>query len=218
MNYLKTALTIVVLIVLGPKANTQVKIGDNATNVNPNSLLELESTNKGLLIPRLELTALSNATPLTSHINGMVVFNTSTQNDVVPGFYYNDGSKWLKLLTNGQISSPTVIGTSSTNTFAITGLGQGNLSTDEILTIDPVTGVIKKVSMSTLVREEQTMQLANEGQTQFQTPYQITDIDKINVYRNGVRINISVVNSNTIALEAGVICVAGDEIRIVQIN
>jgi hypothetical protein len=200
------------------KSISQVKIGDNPTNLNPNSLLELESTDKGLLIPRLSLTQTTNAAPLTNHVSGMIAYNTAEQNDVVPGFYYNDGSKWVRLLTNGQISSPTVIGTSPTNTFAITGLGMGNLSTDEIITIDPITGVLKKVTLTSLINEEQMVQVATEGQTQFPSPFPITDIDKINVYRNGVRINATMVNATTIALESGVVCVAGDEIRIVQIN
>jgi hypothetical protein len=60
--------------------------------------------------------------------------------------------------------------------------------------------------------------LASDGQTQFSTPLPISDIDKINVYRNGARIGATIVNSTTIALEPGVVCVSGDEIRIVQLN
>jgi hypothetical protein len=52
----------------------QVKIGDNiAAGVNSSSILELESTNKGLLIPRLtsaQITAISNPA------NGLLVFNS----------------------------------------------------------------------------------------------------------------------------------------------
>ncbi len=35
---------------------SQVKIGDNPGTIDPNSLLELESTAKGLLAPRVTLT------------------------------------------------------------------------------------------------------------------------------------------------------------------
>lgn len=34
---------------------SQVKIGDNPTVINPNSAVEIESKNKGLLLPRLSL-------------------------------------------------------------------------------------------------------------------------------------------------------------------
>ncbi|MFZ1748683.1 MAG: hypothetical protein WAU01_00755 [Saprospiraceae bacterium] len=214
----------------------QVKIGDNPTVIDPNAVLEIESTNQGVLMPRLSLLATTNPSPLSAHIAGMTVYNTATVADISPGFYYNDGTKWVKFAQNfvtvngislspnnelklgGSLNQPTVINTDNTNTLALTGLGVGNTNTDDIVTIDPTTGVLKKSPISSLIREEQMVIFSIDGQTQFPTPFPITDIDKINVYRNGARIGATVVNANTIALEAGVICVAGDEIRIVQIN
>ncbi|MEI2737931.1 MAG: hypothetical protein V9F01_04010 [Chitinophagaceae bacterium] len=38
----------------------QVKIGDNPGTINSNSLLEMESTNKGFLPPRLALNSISS--------------------------------------------------------------------------------------------------------------------------------------------------------------
>lgn len=79
-------------------AYAQVKVGDNPTTINSNSVLELEATNKGLLLPRVALSATTNASPLSAHVAGMIVYNTATAgtlpNDVVPGYYYNDGTKW----------------------------------------------------------------------------------------------------------------------------
>ncbi len=76
----------------------QVKVGNNPTTINSNSVLELEATNKGLLLPRVTLSATNNASPLSAHVAGMIVYNTATAgtlpNDVVPGYYYNDGTKW----------------------------------------------------------------------------------------------------------------------------
>ncbi len=54
-------------------ASAQVKIGDNPTDVDSNAVLELESTNKGMLLPRLTATqrdAIANPT------NSMLIFNT----------------------------------------------------------------------------------------------------------------------------------------------
>ncbi len=214
----RSAIVVLVTITVYTDSFSQVKIGDNPTILNTNSLLELESTNKGLLIPRMALTETTNASPLTNHISGMIIYNIASQNDVIPGFYYNDGSKWVKLLGNGQINTPTILGTSPTNTLAITGLEIGNLTTDEVVTINPITGVLKKVPISSYNREEQLVAIAIEGQTQFQTPLPITDIDKISVFRNGARIGATLVNASTIKLEEGVSCINGDEIRIVQMN
>ncbi len=218
LDYLKFVIVLAFLITVNSESASQVKVGDNSTVLNQNSLLELESTNKGLLIPRLGLTQTNNPAPMTDHTIGMIIYNTALQNDVAPGYYYNDGRRWVKLLGNGPLNTPTMIGTSSINTLSITGLGQGNSAIDEVVTINPSSGVLHKVPISSIIREEQVVTIAVEGQTQFQTPLPITNIDKINVYRNGVRIGANMINDTTIKLEEGVVCINGDEIRIIQIN
>lgn len=67
------------------------------------------------------------------------------------------------------------------------------------------------------VAQQQTVITASEGQTQFNTPVAIDDSGKIEVYRNGVRIDFTTVDANTIQLETEVICYQNDKIRIVQI-
>ncbi len=63
----KTHIT-VVLVFFGIVASAQVKIGTNSSVVNPNSLLELESTDKGLLLSRVALTSTTSYLPLAGHI------------------------------------------------------------------------------------------------------------------------------------------------------
>ena len=53
----------------------QVKIGDNLTSVNANSILELESTTKALLLPRLTQTQIDAMQNVPA---GMLVYNSST--------------------------------------------------------------------------------------------------------------------------------------------
>ena len=62
--------------------NAQVGIG--TTNPSASALLELDSSNSGLLIPRMEE---SERLGIGSAANGLLVYQT----DVVPGFYYYDG-------------------------------------------------------------------------------------------------------------------------------
>lgn len=85
---------------------TQQKIGDNPTLINPNAALEIESTAKGLLMPRLALTATNNFAPLAAHVAGMTVYNTATAgvapNNVTPGYYYNDGTQWVRVATGAD--------------------------------------------------------------------------------------------------------------------
>jgi hypothetical protein len=81
-------------------ADAQVKIGDNPATVNTNSLLELESTNKGFLPPRVALNSTSSVSPLTATVPaGMLVF--STGGTLTDGYYYWSGAEWKKL-GNGE--------------------------------------------------------------------------------------------------------------------
>lgn len=100
----------------------QTKIGGTPT-INANAMLEIESTNKGLLLPRLELTSTTEFAPLESHVAGMTVYNTKRQNDVVPGFYYNDGTKWQQMVTTDNKAvkffyMPSIVFDTSTKTPA----------------------------------------------------------------------------------------------------
>lgn len=80
---------------------SQVKIGDNPGTINGNSLLELESVNKGFLAPRVTLTSLTAATPLTAPVPvGMLVYNNA---GTLPfGFYYWNGASWLLINSNSR--------------------------------------------------------------------------------------------------------------------
>lgn len=90
----KIFLTLVILS--GIITSAQVKIGDNETTLNTNSLLELESANKGVLFPRVALTSTTSFSPLAAHVVGIVVYNTATTGDVTPGLYTNNGTVWVK--------------------------------------------------------------------------------------------------------------------------
>lgn len=62
-----------------------------------NAILELESASKGFLLPRITLSSTTSFAPLSAHVEGITVYNTATTGDVVPGYYYNDGAKWIRL-------------------------------------------------------------------------------------------------------------------------
>ena len=65
---------------------------------------------------------------------------------------------------------------------------------------------------------EQFVITAVDGQLFFTTPLPITDIRKIDVYRNGARISFTQINATTIQIDKEATCYLGDEIRIVQLE
>lgn len=87
---MKKYLSIIVTIIMmfgSTKISAQVKIGDNPTTVNSGSLLELESTNKGLLMPRL-----ADTTSISNPPQGMFMFNN---NDT--SLYFRRLGGWRRL-------------------------------------------------------------------------------------------------------------------------
>lgn len=81
------------------------QVGMSGNNPNQNAVLDLNRTDgtsaKGLLLPKVALTAINSFAPMTAHIAGMHVWNTATAgtgvNAVTPGEYFNNGSKWLRV-------------------------------------------------------------------------------------------------------------------------
>src|SRR6187402_1963625 len=97
-------------------------IGINATGATPNTsaMLDIASTNSGLLIPRVALTASNVAGPVTTPATSLLIYNTATAgtapNNVVPGFYYWNGTAWISLMTSSNtIASWNLTGNTGIN-------------------------------------------------------------------------------------------------------
>lgn len=82
----------------------QVKIGGTNGTPNANAMLEVETANKGVLFPRVELTAVTAAAPLQAHVRGMIVYNTKVDAaaNLDLGLYQNDGTQWKRLIAEGD--------------------------------------------------------------------------------------------------------------------
>ena len=169
LNLLKTMLrigSVLALFILVSNqtlfAQTDVKIGTTPGNKTPSAVLELESTTKGFLLPRMTA-AQMNA--ISSPANGLAVYNL----DVQCTFLYR-GSTWVSLCdsaTNGLTKSGSVISlggaltgattitTTAVNTLALSGI-QGGAATDSIMTLDASTGVIKRRTVADVISSSNT--------------------------------------------------------------
>lgn len=107
----KITLSLLTLSLSSIMLHAQVGIG--TTNPNENSVLEIYSPDKGVLMPRVALTDINSPAPLSAHVAGMTVYNTATAgtvpNQVIPGFYVNDGTKWIRTYsTDGSVDAKWV--------------------------------------------------------------------------------------------------------------
>lgn len=82
-------------------------IGVNSTGAAPaaSAGFDIDFTNKGLLIPRVALTATNAAGPIVAPATSLLVYNTATAgaapNNVLPGYYYWDGAAWVAIGGSG---------------------------------------------------------------------------------------------------------------------
>ena len=97
-------------ILLSPSVMAQQGIGTNTPD--KSSAVDIVSTKRGLLIPRIALTATNVASPVTAPANSLLVYNTTPDNgDVSPGFYYWDGDNdvWVRFIDTDSQHTTTVV-------------------------------------------------------------------------------------------------------------
>ncbi|HRF25440.1 MAG TPA: hypothetical protein PLR98_14800, partial [Chitinophagaceae bacterium] len=74
-------------------------VGIGTPTPHASAQLDVNATDKGLLIPRVNLSGLNSSAPVASPAFGLIVFNT---NGALPGgygLYYWNGGGWLKIQT-----------------------------------------------------------------------------------------------------------------------
>ncbi len=89
------------------KIYAQQNVGIGTASPNASSLLEISSSNKGLLIPRVLLASETDVTTIPSPPNALLIFNN---NEALPdgrGFYFWNAisNKWVKLATNNNLNN-----------------------------------------------------------------------------------------------------------------
>lgn len=196
-----------------------ITTGTTVSNVSANNILSTTVngiSSLGVDIIRNNSLSIINGL-LTSNVNGVA---SSTGVNVISSANNGLSSTNGIVQLGGILIKPATLATSSTNTLALTGLRSGNLATDSLLVIAPNTGIVRKISSNVLsgVNVLKSIELASsDGQKRFATPSAITDIRKIQVYRNGINVEFNQVDATHIELETQATCYANDEVKIIQL-
>lgn len=125
---------------------SQVGIG----TTKPQGMLDLQNSNfQGVVFPKASLTSTTSSAPIVNPnggalVAGTAVFNTSTVNDVTPGIYLWDGTRWIpqyrredhKVVSQTTLLQRIALGSTANNTSAsdwvyVNGLGTGNTFTPQ---------------------------------------------------------------------------------------
>lgn len=119
---------IVFLLLVSFYAFSQTGIG--TTTPNASAKLDVSSSTLGFLPPRVILTATNSFSPLAgtaANASGLIVYNTASNgtapNNVVPGYYFWNGTAWINFIASNTSTGLTndQTGTSYTLTSADNG-------------------------------------------------------------------------------------------------
>jgi len=65
----------------------------------PSAILEVQSTNQGVLVPRIQLVSESVSDPVENPVISLLVYNTNNSLSKGEGFYYWTGTRWASILS-----------------------------------------------------------------------------------------------------------------------
>ena len=116
-NILFKAISILFLLCLNI---THAQVGIGTTNPSLSSALDVSATNSGLLIPRINLSNITDTATITAPAVSLLVYNTGFAPN---GYYYWSGAQWIQLTTGN-------------NNWALTGNLGTNAGTNFIGTTD----------------------------------------------------------------------------------
>ncbi len=104
-SILKTTAILIVTTTCAMKSYSQVAINNDGTTPHPSAMLDVKSTSKGLLIPRMTS---AQRTAIASAATGLLVFDTDTNT-----FWYYNGTAWTNL--GGAANAWLLTGNAGTN-------------------------------------------------------------------------------------------------------
>lgn len=82
-------------------------VGIGTTTPDASAMLDVKSTNKGFLPPRVNLIALNLSDPITNPSTGLLIYNTTNggtfPNEVRPGYYYWNNNVWTPVVNTGKV-------------------------------------------------------------------------------------------------------------------
>lgn len=108
-------------------------IGIGTAAPSNSALLDIASTTRGVLVPRVALTATTVAAPVAAPATSLLIYNTNTASDVTPGYYFWDGTKWARIIDANNNS----------NDWKLLGNAGTNAATNFIGTTDAVDWVVR---------------------------------------------------------------------------
>lgn len=161
-------------------ANLFAQVGIGNTNPDASSLLDIRdaANDAGILIPRVDITNLNTAAPVTSPATSLLVYNTNTTTG--PGFFFWNGTVWTSIdgnkdwklkgntgTTPGTASGENFIGTTDAKNliFATNGSERVRIDTNGDVGIGTAADATEKLQVTGNMRLDGAFMPANNAGT-----------------------------------------------------
>lgn len=98
------------MCIFAVETHAQVSINTSGTAPAAGAMLDISSSNKGVLIPRVALTGTDDVTTISAPAISLMVYNTATTagvTAVTPGYYYRTAAGWQKVM---KVPTATALG------------------------------------------------------------------------------------------------------------
>lgn len=94
-----------------------LSVNTSGASAHASAMLDVSSSNKGILIPRIALTGVNDNATIPGPATGLLIYNLTLAGELTPGYYYWNGTSWTRLLNGAAWSLTGNSGTNATTNF-----------------------------------------------------------------------------------------------------
>jgi len=179
------------------------QVGINTTTPKEGSLLDVDSTDKGIYIPKVDISDLSTIAPITdvtvlANAESLLVYNTNPTTG--KGYYYWDSTKWVQLEDLNSVDDWRLLG--NANTTPGTGANQNYIGTSDdqdLIIAENTTERIKLTSQETVfndIADSQNFRIETDDETHMF--YVDGTNDRIGITTNNPQTALHVAGANNV--------------------
>lgn len=166
------------VFILSGLYSMKAQVGIGTTTPDPSSILHLNASNKGILLPSVSLTSVTDITTIVSPAGGLMVWNNGLGGLTDKGFYYWNNSRWNML--SATSGTTTTSGVSSSDAWNNAGSNSGNN-----------TGSNTNLSLGTNTNDDLVFKVNSVKSGRLGTDHSISLGAGANAGQNGIAIGIS---------------------------
>ncbi|MFC4740414.1 hypothetical protein ACFO3U_10455 [Flavobacterium ponti] len=154
---------IIAMMILFTTSIAFSQVGIGTTSPDSSSMLDITTSSKGLLIPRVNLTSISDVTTIPNPAVSLLVYNKTNGSGLIPGFYYWD-SQWKLLevasststdwsLSGNSITSDKFLGTTNNQSliFKVANTERAKFDTSSNMILGFASNITPGVTNATII-------------------------------------------------------------------